>query len=91
MATTMLQDDVSIDRHARDRLIRDVFARSPRFRKAEVSGPVRARNGAVGLDVRFDSGSILVRVLACSVDRGYALLHALALAAVDVANGTARA
>jgi hypothetical protein len=84
MATMMLQDDVSIDRHVRVRLIRDVFARSPLFCDAAVSGPVLTRDGAVGLDVSFDGGPTLFRVVAGSEDRAYAMLHELALAMVDV-------
>jgi len=84
MATMMLQDNVSIERHARLHLIREVFARSPLFREAAVSGPVLTREGEVGLDVSFDGGPALFRVVAESEDRVYAALHELALAMVDV-------
>ena len=84
MTTMMLQNDVSIDRHARVRLIRDVFARSPLFREAVVSGPVLTRDGEVGLDISFDGGPTLFRVVAGSEDRAYAALHELALAMVEV-------
>jgi len=84
MTTTMLESDVSIERHARVRLIRDVFARSPLFREAAVCGPVRTWDGQVGLDVSFDGGPTLFRVVAETEDRAYAVLHELALAMVDV-------
>jgi len=84
MATMMLQDNVSIERHARLHLIREVFARSPLFREAAVSGPVLTREGEVGLDVSFDGGPALFRVVAGSEDRAYVMLHELALAMVEV-------
>jgi len=84
MTTTMLQDAACIERHARLHLIRDVFARSPLFRHAAVSGPVSAGEGEVGLDVSFDGGPTLFRVVAGSEDRVYAMLHELALAMVEV-------
>jgi hypothetical protein len=39
----------------------------------------------VGLDVSFDGGPTLFRVVAGSEDRAYAMLHELARAMVDVA------
>jgi hypothetical protein len=84
MTTMMPQDAISIERHARLHLIRDVFARSPLFRDAAVSGPVPTREGEVGLDVSFDGGPALFRVVAGSEDRAYAMLHELALAMVEV-------
>ena len=84
MATMMLQDNVSLERHARLHLIREVFALSPLFREAAVSGPVLTRDGEVGLDISFDGGPTLFRVVAGSEDRAYAALHELALAMVKV-------
>jgi hypothetical protein len=84
MTTMMLEDAISIERHARLHLIRDVFARSPLFREAAVSGPVLTREGEVGLDVSFDGGPTLFRVVAGSEDRAYSMLHELARAMVDV-------
>ena len=84
MTTMMLEDAIAIDRHARWHLIRDVYARSPLFREAAVSGPVLTRDGEVGLDVSFDGGPTLFRVVAESEDSAYAVLHELALAMLDV-------
>jgi hypothetical protein len=91
MTTWMLQNDVAIERHARVRLIRETFARSALFRGAAVSGPVLTRDGEVGLEVSFDGGPTLFRVVAGSEDRAFAMLHELALAMVEVdqnAHGT---
>jgi len=84
MATMMLQYDVSVERQARLHLIREVFARSPLFREAAVSGPVLTREGEVGLDVSFDGGPAVFRVIAGSEEEVYAALHELALAMVEV-------
>jgi hypothetical protein len=84
MATVMIQDNVSIECHARLHMIREVFARSPLFREAAVSGPVLTRDGDVGLDVSFDGGPALFRVVAESEHKAYAALHELALAMVEV-------
>jgi len=84
MTATMLQDAACIERHARLHLIRDVFARSPLFRNAAVSGPSPAGEGEIGLDVSFDGGPALFRVVAGSEDRAYVMLHELALAMVEV-------
>ena len=84
MTTLMPQDAISIERHARLHLIRDVFARSPLFRNAAVSGPIPAGEGEIGLDVSFDGGPALFRVVAGSEDRAYVMLHELALAMVEV-------
>jgi len=84
MTSTLLKGDVPIERHARLDLIREVFARSPLFREATVSGPVLTRDGELGLDVSFDGGPTLFRVVAGSEDRAYAILYDLALAMVEV-------
>lgn len=84
MTTMVLQNNVSIESHARLHLIREVFARSPLFREATICGPVPTRDGEVGFDVSFDGGPTLFRVVAESEDRAYAGLHELALAMVDV-------
>jgi hypothetical protein len=87
MTTTMLQNNVPVERHARLQRIRDVFATSPLFREAAVSGPVLTRDGEVGLDVSFDGGPTLFRVVAASEDRAYAVLYDLAVAMVEVDQG----
>lgn len=84
MTTMMLQNDVSIERPDRLHLIREVFDRSPLFREAAVSNPVLTRDGGVGLDVSFDGGPAVFRVVAGSEDEAYAALLELALAMVDV-------
>ena len=87
MAVMMLRNDASIDRRAHVHLIREVFARSPLFCEAAVSEPVLTRGGEVALDVSFDGGPTVFRVVAGSADEAYAMLYELALAMVEVEQG----
>ena len=75
---------VLIDRLARAHLIRDTFARSPLFRKAAVSEPVLTPGGEVTLNVSFDGGPTVFRVVAGSEGEAYAVLHELALDMVEI-------
>ena len=84
METMTLRREASIDRHAYVRLIREVFARSPLFRQAAVSEPVGIRDGEVALNVSLDDGPTVCRVVAENEDEAYAILHALALAMVEL-------
>jgi hypothetical protein len=87
MVATMLRHDVSIDQHVYVHLIRDVFSRSPLFRDAAVSEPLRTPEGDVALNVGFGDGPTVFRVVAGSGDEAYAILHELALAMVEVEQG----
>jgi hypothetical protein len=84
MAAMTLQKDAPIDRRIHVQLIRNEFARSPLFREAAVSEPVRTREGRLALDVSFDGGPTAFRVVAGSEGEAYASLYELALAMVDV-------
>jgi hypothetical protein len=84
MATTMLRNDASIDRCAHVHLIREVLARSPLFREAAISETALDHEGALALDVSFNGGPAVFRVVSGSADRAYATLYELALAMVDV-------
>ena len=84
MATMMLRQDISIEREAHTRLIRDVFARSPLFCDAAVSSPVLTRNGEVEVGVSFGDDPVVFRVVAAFEYEAYAILHELALAMVAV-------
>jgi hypothetical protein len=84
MAAMTLQKDAPIDRRIHVHLIRNVLARSPLFREAAVSEPVRTGEGRLALDVSFDGGPTAFRVVAGSEGEAYASLYELALAMVDV-------
>ncbi len=91
MVITTLRNDAAIGRCAHAHLIREVFARSPLFREAAISEPVSSREGAWALDVSFNGGPTLFRVVAGSADKAYATLYELALAMVEVDQHAQRA
>ncbi len=64
--------------------IREAFSRSPLFREVALSEPAVQRTGEVAVDVSFDGGPTVFRVVAPSEAKAYAVLHELALAMVDV-------
>ena len=84
MAAMALQKDATIDRCIHAHLIRQIFARSPLFREVSMSEPVRTRGGRLALDVSFDGGPTVFRVVAGSEGEVYASLYELALAMVEV-------
>ena len=74
----------SIDRMGRAHLIRETFAQSDLFREAAVSDPLPGPDGEVTLDVSFDGGPTIFRVVANSEERAYAALLELARAMVEI-------
>jgi len=64
--------------------IRKVFAHSSLFRKVTLSEPAVQRTGEVAVDVSFDGGPTVFRVVAPSEAKVYATLHELARAMVEV-------
>jgi hypothetical protein len=74
----------SIEWHARAYLVRDAFSRSPLFHDAMVSGPISTPEGEVALNISFDGGPDLFRVVARSEEEAFAILHELAVAMVEV-------
>ncbi len=57
--------------------IRVALARSPIFRDARISEPASTPSGAVCLDIRFQEGPVVFRVLAPTAERVYSLLDHL--------------
>jgi hypothetical protein len=74
----------SIDRLAFVERIKNTFARSPIFRGAAISEPLIGPTGDVAMDVSFDGGPTVFRVVAASEAEACAILHELALAMVEV-------
>ncbi len=72
------------ERHGVVEAIRDVFAESPLFREVRLSEPVVELTGEVAVDVSFDDGPPVFRVVAPSVSQVYAKLHELACVMVEV-------
>jgi hypothetical protein len=64
--------------------IREVFAQSSLFREVALSEPAVQRTGEVAVDVSFDCGPTVFRVVGPSEAKVYAVLHELARAMVDV-------
>jgi hypothetical protein len=80
----MAAEQATIDRHIHAHLIRATFAQSPLFRDAEVSEPFHTPEGAVALNVSFEGGPTVFRVVAGSEVEAYAVLHELARAMVEI-------
>ncbi len=76
--------EAPIDRLARVRLIREVFARSPLFREVTVSEPLLGPPGEVVLAVGFDRGPAILQVVANTEEKAYAILLKLAESMVEV-------
>lgn len=74
----------TIDRLALVQLIRRIFEWSPIFREAVISDPLRTSNGEVAVNVSFDQGPAVVRVVAPSEDEAYTILYELASAMVEI-------
>ena len=70
-------------------LILGVFARSPIFREAVISGPLSGPDGEAIVDVSFGQGRTAFRVIASSEDDVFAILCDLAYA-VDVGSQSRR-
>ena len=68
-------------------VIRGIFARSPVFRDALISGPRLGSEGEVIVDVSFDRDPAAFRVVAPSAEEAYAILHELASAMVEIERG----
>jgi hypothetical protein len=64
--------------------IREVFAKSSLFREARLSEPIVEPTGSVVVDVSFNNGPPVCRVVAPSETQAYATLHELARAMVEV-------
>lgn len=80
---------MSFRRYLSDRLtivqiIQRIFAQSPVFRDALISGPHLGPEGEMTLEVSFDRGPTAFRVVAPSEDEAYAILHELASAMVEI-------
>jgi hypothetical protein len=80
---------MSFRRYLSDRLtivqiIQRIFARSPVFRDALISGPHLGPEGEMIVEVSFDHGPTAFRVVAPSEEKAYAILHELASAMVEI-------
>lgn len=75
----------SIDRLTLVQLIRAIFSRSPLFREPVISESVMGSKGEVAVNVSFDHGPTVFRVVAPSGDEAYSILYELALAMVEIA------
>jgi hypothetical protein len=65
-------------------LIRAIFSRSPLFREPVISESLMGPKGEVTVDVSFDRGPTLFRVVAPSDEEAYAILYELAHAMVEI-------
>lgn len=80
----MAAEHASIDGHIHAHLIRETFAQSPLFRDAAVSEACLTPEGEVALNVSFEGGPTVFRVVAGSEVEAYAVLHELARAMVEI-------
>ncbi len=67
-----------MDRFAIVEKIRSLFARSPVFSGARISDAQTSSEGQVSVDVGFGGGPALIRIVAPSAEKAYALLYELA-------------
>jgi hypothetical protein len=73
-----------LDRPTVVQKIRDVFARSPVFREAQISDPLPSPDGGVSVHVRFGRTPALFRIVAPSPEKAYAVLYEFASSMIQV-------
>jgi hypothetical protein len=83
MVLTAVQH-ASVDRLVHAHVIRETFARSPLFREAALSELVLTPEGDVVVNISFDGGPAIFRVVAGSEAETYAVLHELARTMVEI-------
>ena len=81
---TLSGDRFPMDRCTAVQGIRDIFARSPLLRDAVLSDPRMKPDGTATIEVRWDQGPTVFRVVAATTGEAYALLHELAASTVEV-------
>ena len=80
---TLSGDRFPMDRCTAVQGIRDIFARSPLLRDAVLSDPRMNPDGTATIEVRWDQGPTVFRVVATTTGEAYALLHELAASTVE--------
>ena len=74
----------TLERQAFEEAIREVFAQASLFRDVRLSEPATQPTGEVAVDVSFEGGPTVFRVVAPSEEQAYGILHELARAMVEV-------